>query len=290
MVLRSRSRYVLALKLALAVPVLGCAGSAASAQAASPESSTTRAPLALTLHGPAKIMGEALGDVPLTAPQRARIEAMAHDFETRHTLAQTARKDLMLALAAQVEAGHIERSALQPKVDALSSALENARPADRASFEELHGLLSADQRAAFVDALQARMAEGKKEGQRHHPLRQWADDLKLSEDQRAQIRAALHSRTDATDDHHGEHLGAEDHHAEANRHGAKVFSAFKGDHFVLDEVAPARDVAKRVGKMANHVIGLAEVAVPVLTADQRTLAAQKLRARANAVDPGPELL
>jgi Spy/CpxP family protein refolding chaperone len=234
-------------------------------------------------------MGEALGDVPLTASQRARIEAMARDFETRHTLAQTARRDLMLALAAQVETGHIERSALQPKVDALSSALENARPADRASFEELHALLSADQRTAFVDALQARMGEGKNEGRRQHPLRQWADDLKLSEAQRAQIRTALRSRTDATDEHHGEHPGAEEHHAEANRHGAKVLAAFKEEHFVLDEIAPAKDVTKRAGKMADHVIGLAEAALPVLTSDQRVTAAQKLRGRANATDPGPEL-
>jgi Spy/CpxP family protein refolding chaperone len=286
MFMRPRSHCVLALKLALAVPVLGCAGSAASAQAASPDSATTRAPLAQTLHGPAKMMGEALGEVPLTAPQRASIEAMARDFETRHAMAQTSRKDFMLALAAQVEAGHIERAALQPKLDTLSTALESARPADRASLEQLHGLLSADQRAAFVDALQARMAQGKNEGRGHHPLKQWADDLKLSEDQRTQIRAALHSRTEATEhDRDGEHP-----HAGANGHGAKVLSAFKEDHFVLDEVAPSRDIAKGVGKMGNHVIGLAEVAVPVLTADQRTLAAQKLRERANAIDAGPELL
>ncbi len=287
MVMRSRSRCILALKLALAVPVLGCAGSAASAQAASPESATTRAPLAQTLHGPAKIMGEALGEVPLTVSQRTRIEGMARDFETRHTIAQTARKDLMLALAAQVEAGHIERGALQPKLDTLSTALQNARPADRASLEELHALLSADQRAAFVDALQSRMAQGKNEGRGHHPLKQWADDLKLSEDQRAQIRTALHSRTEATEhDRDGEHP-----HADANRHGAKVLAAFKEDHFVLDEVAPAKDTTKSVGKMSDHVIGLAEVAVPVLTPDQRATAAQKLRERANAIDDGaPELL
>jgi len=292
MVVRSCSRYVLALKLALAVPVLGCAGSVASAQAASPGSATERAPLAQTLHGPAKLVGEALGDVPLTASQRERIEAMARDFESRHTLAQAARKDFMLALAGQVEAGHIDRSALEPRVDVLKSALDNARPADRASFEELHALLSADQRAAFVDALHTRMAGHKDDGQHHHSLKQWADDLKLSEDQRAQIRVALHSRTEATEEHHGEHPGSEAHpHADASRRGAKVLAAFKEDRFVLDEVAPTKDMAKGVGKMADHLIGLAEVAVPVLTADQRATAAKKLRERANTVDAAnPELL
>src|SRR5258708_8403940 len=161
MVMGSRSRCILALKLALAVPVLGCAGSAASAQAASPESATTRARLAQTLHGPAKIMGEALGEVPLTVSQRTRIEGMARDFETRHTIAQTARKDLMLALAAQVEAGHIERGALQPKLDTLSTALQNARPADPASPQEPHALLSADQPAALVQALPSRIGHSK---------------------------------------------------------------------------------------------------------------------------------
>jgi Spy/CpxP family protein refolding chaperone len=293
MLLQSRSRCILALKLALAVPALGCAGSAASAQAASPDSATTRAPLAQTLHGPAKIMGEALGEVPLTASQRVRIEAMARDFEARHTIALTARKDLMLALAAQVEAGHIERGALEPKVDAFSSALESTRPADRASLEELHTLLSADQRVAFVDAVQARMVGRQDEGRSHHPLKQWADDLKLSEDQRGQIRMALHSHAGPTDhDRPGEHPGAEGpQHAGESRHGAKVLSAFKEDRFVLDDVAPAKDMAKKVGKMVDRVIRLAEVAVPVLTAEQRATAAQKLRERANAIDAaGPELL
>src|SRR5260370_19167904 len=149
MVMRSRSRCILALELALAVPAVGCAGSAASAQAASPDSATTRAPLAETLHGPAKIMGEALGEVPLTASQRVRIEAMARDFEARHTIALTARKDLMLALAAQVEAGHIERAPLEPKGGAPSLTLENARAADPASLAERHALFRADQHAPF---------------------------------------------------------------------------------------------------------------------------------------------
>jgi Spy/CpxP family protein refolding chaperone len=289
MLMRSRSRCILAMKLALAVPVLGCAGTVVSAQAASPDSATTRAPLAQPLHGPAKLMGEALGDVSLTASQRAHIEAMARDFETRHAIGQAARKDLMLALAAQVEAGHVDRAALQSKVDVLSSAVVNARPADRASLEELHALLNAEQRSGFVDALQARMV-AHRDGARH-PLKQWADDLKLSEDQRAQIRTALHSRTEATEDRHGEHPGAEaNQHGGMNRHGAKVLAAFKEDHFVLDEVAPAKDMTKSAGKMANRVIDLAEVAVPVLTPDQRATAAQKLRERANAIDAGPELL
>jgi hypothetical protein len=50
-------------------------------------------------------------------------------------------------------------------------------------------------------------------------------------------------------------------------------------------------MARNVGKMVDRVIRLAEVAVPVLTAEQRATAAQKLRERANAIDAaGPELL
>jgi Spy/CpxP family protein refolding chaperone len=278
MLMRSLSRFALPVSLVLAVPALGCGGGVASEQAATAESATTRAPVAENAHGPLKVVGEALGDVPLTAAQRAQVERLAADAEARHADARLARKDLMLAVAAQVQAGAIDRAALRLKVDALAAALTKAQPADRASFEQLHALLSADQRTAFVDALEARVGEHKGKMREGHPLRKWTDDMKLSDDQRTQIRAALHDRfRPMVHGEGGEHLWEEEGHR-----GAKVLSAFKQDRFVMDEVAPARDIAQVAAQMTDHFLGLAETVLPLLTPEQRALAASKLREKAES--------
>ena len=59
---------------------------------AAPEgATTTRAPVAQSTHGPLKLIGDALGDVPLTASQRAAIEKLAADTEARHAESRARR-------------------------------------------------------------------------------------------------------------------------------------------------------------------------------------------------------
>jgi Spy/CpxP family protein refolding chaperone len=277
--------FALPLALALAVPSLGCGGTVA-AEPAVANASTTRAPVAQGAHGHLKVMGDALGDVPLTAMQRTAIEQLATDAEARHAASRAAHKDLVLALAAQVEIGRIDRTALQPKLDVVVAAMQGAQPADRAALEQLHAILNADQRTAFVDALEARIAE--RTGQAHdkHPLATWAADLGLTEDQKTQIKDAMKQRFQAM------HAGA-DHDkapwAEAHHQGAKVMAAFKQDRFVMAEVAPQQDLSQKAHAMSEHMLGVAEVALPILTPQQRTIAAQKLREHADGADEGPGL-
>jgi Spy/CpxP family protein refolding chaperone len=276
-------RLLVPLALTLAVPALGCSGSASTEPAvATPEAATTRAPVAQSTHGPLKLAGDALGDVPLTASQRAAIEKLATDTEARHADARAAHKDLTLAVAAQVQAGQLDRAALQPKIDALVAGLQKAQPADRAAFEQLHALLTADQRTAFVDAVQARIAERVGQVRDKHPLKQWAEDLGLTEDQRSQIKAAMKAEWQAVAQGHDGHGGPP--WGEAKERGAKVMSAFKQDRFVMDEVAPAMDVAAKAQKMSEHMLGIAQAALPVLTPQQRAIAAQKLRDRAESLE------
>jgi Spy/CpxP family protein refolding chaperone len=278
---------------ALAVPAFGAGCGSAATHAASPDQAL-RAPLAVTLHGPVKVVGDALGDVPLRPDQRAQIEQLATDTEARHAESLAARKDLTLAIADQVQSGHIDRAALAPKIDALAAALQKAQPSDRASVDKLHEILTPDQRVEFVDALEAHIGEHRSEAKGKHPLKQWAEDLKLSDDQKNQIRAALRSRMQGVHDgpgaqphEHGEH-GGEHPWAEGRERGAKLLAAFKQDHFVLDEVAPAKDVSKRVAKMSDRILSMAETVVPLLTPEQRSIAAQKLRERAESGGPlGP---
>jgi Spy/CpxP family protein refolding chaperone len=282
--IRMSAGIVLPLCVAFAASGLGCGGTAASEQVSSASAAATRAPVAQSAHGPVKLLGDALGDVPLSAAQRVEIEQLATDAEARHAAARTARRDMMVALADQVEAGSLDRNALQPRLDALVAAANAAQPADRAALERLHAILSSDQRTAFVDALQSRLHQRMGEFRGKHPWRAWADDLGLSDQQRAQIKAAMMAQVQAAKADSHEHGGP----WEAGQRGAKVFNAFRQDRFVLDEVAPARDIAQQATRATEHLLRVAEAALPVLTSEQRAAAAKKLRtqaAQADAADP-----
>lgn len=272
-------RSLLVLSLALAVPALGCGGSVTSEPPQMADTATTKAPVAVNAHGPVKLFGEALGDVPLTAAQRTQIEQLATDSEARHADARAARKDLMTALAAQVQTGQIDRAALQPKIDALVAALQKAQPGDRAAFEQLHAILDPQQRTAFVDAVKARIGAHMGEMHDKHPMKQWAEDLKLTDDQRAQIKSAIMDRMHAANAAGGAHDWTQ-----AKHHGEAVMQAFETDRFVMAEVSPPRDMQAQVTKMTGHVLGIAEAALPVLTPEQRVLAAQKIVEHADSFD------
>jgi Spy/CpxP family protein refolding chaperone len=282
-------RTIASLALVLAsTAAVGCGGTAGAEPPATAETVTTKAPVAVAAHGPVKLFGEALGDVPLTASQRAALEQLASDAETRHAQTRTARQDLLTALAAQVEAGAIDRTALQPKIAAITAAMQASQPADRAAFEELHAVLTPDQRVAFVDAVQARAQQHMAGFKGHGGLHQWAQDLQLTDDQKAQIKAAVTQKMQAAGGPEAHDKGAK--HLQGGGGGDAVMAAFKQDTFVLDQVQPAKDVGQMVGHMTDHFIGLAEAAVPILTPAQRTIAAQKLREHAASADgEGAEL-
>jgi hypothetical protein len=72
--------------------------------------------------------------------------------------------------------------------------------------------------------------------------------------------------------------------AAAQERGAKLMKAFEQDRFVMDEVAPPLDVSRKAQRTSEHMLGVAEAALAVLTPQQRVLAAQKLRDRAESRD------
>jgi Spy/CpxP family protein refolding chaperone len=268
-----------------AVPVLvgalalsACGGSVEAGPAATAQSAATKAPIATSAQGGhVKLVSEALGEVSLRADQRSAIEQLAAEAETRHAATKQVRAEIANALAAQIEAGKIDRAALQPKIDAAAQAWEASRPADRAALEKLHAILDKDQRSAFVDALVAKIHaahashDGHHEGKAH--LEKLAADLKLTDDQRAQIGTILHGQMKA---HHGDWK-------EGREKGKAMMEAFKGDHFVMSEVAPPVDVRAKANAMSDHILGVIEQVLPILTPEQRTIAASKIRERGGDV-------
>jgi Spy/CpxP family protein refolding chaperone len=166
------------------------------------------------------------------------------------------------------------------------NAASAAQPADRAAFQRLHDLLTPEQRGQLADAIKAqvhsRMGEHAEHADHHGKgghLGMWAAELKLTDDQQAQIKAALHDQFEQSGEHHGMH----DLH-QAHMKGKEMLDAFKADNFTLP---PAEDVHAHAGAMADHFAKVAAAVLPILTPEQRTLAAQKLREKATSGDEAP---
>jgi Spy/CpxP family protein refolding chaperone len=291
--------------IAFVLATAACSGSQSvgePTQAAS--QATTVAPISVATHGRNKAIADAIGQVALRADQRATIEQMATDAETRMAPAVKAREALVLAIADQVQAGTLDRTALQPKIDALVAAHEAARPLDRAAFEKLHDLLTPDQRLAFVTAMQAsfqsHQGQGGQPGQaRGGRLHKWAVELGLTQDQQDQIKQKIQAqfqahfagavtgtdeqKTDAVQDGQMVMRGHEMH-----QHMQQMLEAFKQDKFSMDAVSPIANEKPFAKEFSGHMLNMVETSLPVLTADQRTTLATKLRARAANLEADDE--
>jgi Spy/CpxP family protein refolding chaperone len=266
---RQAGALVLCASLALGAVAAGCG--AAPDEPETSASAATKGPLAVQPHGPARLITQALSEVPLSPEQRAQIERLAAEADARFTDTGAARKALSEAVAAQVESGKIDRAALKPKIDMLGDALLRQQPADRAALERLHAILDPAQREALVAAIENSFHDRKHDRPGRHRMEEWAKDLKLTAEQRDQIRSAMKAKL-------GERDGKSKWREGAHR-AKRVLEAFTEDRFVLDEIAPASDLRARSTEMADRIIGLVEAALPVLTPEQRALAAAKIRSR-----------
>jgi hypothetical protein len=267
------------------------AGTSAQAVTAAPVAAGAAgaavAPLTTAVHGHLKAIADALAQVPLRADQRAEIEQLAAAGEARHQAGKTAHAAILAALADQIAAGKVDRAALQPKIDAATAQMLQSRPLDEAAFDRLHTLLEPTQRNAFVDAMESQ-AQARRENIRHHGamLREWAADLKLTDAQEEQIHAGL--RSQGADHGPGDGPDGPKHDWKAmHDHHKAMLEAFRGEKFAMADFGPPGNAADHADKMGDHFVHIAEVALPILTPEQRGLAAAKLRAK--AADPQGDL-
>ncbi len=291
---------VLGLGLATAAYVTsGCGASSGTEPTAQTAQAATKAPFTVPAHGFVKVSLDALGDVPLRPEQRPQIEALAKDAEARHQSSRDAKNALVTAIADQVQAGTLDRAALQPKIDALQAAMKASKPLDAAALEKLHAVLDPEQRAAFVAALQAKWHDhgGPEHGGPEHggppgadhdgppsspmgrgmgfgPLAQLGADLKLTDDQKDKIKQALFAQHDAAGGMHDWRGGMREGHERLE----KLTEAFKSEHFVVAELEPKDSEPKDF--MTDHgdkMFKLGQAVLPILTPEQRTILAGKIR-------------
>ena len=113
-------------------------------------------------------------------------------------------------------------------------------------------------------------------------MEQWAADLKLTDAQRAQIAGIFAT---LRGEHGGDPHRGSDHRGDFNSmhdgvaHGPHFADSFRSETLTLP---PPQDAHVHAGAMADHFVRIAEAALPILTPEQRTLAAAKLRQQATA--------
>ncbi len=310
----------IALALGLATAALVGNGCAATSTTETPTAQTvqaaTKAPFNVPAHGFVKASLDALGDVALRPDQRPQIEQLAKDAEARHAPVRQATEALMLAVADQVQAGTVDKAALQPKIDAVQAAMAAAKPGDAAALEKLHAILDASQRGAYIDALKAKWHERRDDdraaagmggggaapgpgagggGMGFGPLAHLGAELKLTDEQQTKIRQAIFAQwaAGASDGAAGAAApgaaagpgpgGKHDWHGARDRIN-KMTDAFRSDHFVVAELDTDHAGKDFMTEHGDRMFKLAATVLPILTPEQRTTLATKIRDRAKSAD------
>ncbi|CAN5689204.1 hypothetical protein BH09MYX1_BH09MYX1_32450 [soil metagenome] len=301
----------IAVALGLATTALlnqGCGASSAEAPVQTAQAASTKAAFTVPAHGFVKVALDALGDVALRPEQRAQIETLAKDAETRHEATRQAREALMLAIADQVQAGNVDQAALQPKLDTMKAAMDASKPRDAAGLEKLHGILDADQRAAFVNGLKAKALDhgggddddhasgaaappgaqahagpgGHGGGMGFGPLGHLAAELKLTDDQKDKMKQAFFAQRSEGGPGGASGPGGAMMHDGRGGHERieKTLDAFKSDHFVVAELEGDHAGKDFMTEHGDRLFKLAQTMLPILTSEQRTTLAAKIRDQA----------
>lgn len=223
--------------------------------------------------GARELFERSLEEVELRPEQKSSIEKLKTEATERHAPVKAAKGELLSALAEQIEEGEkIDRCALAPKIKALAEASAKAHPGDRAAFERLHAILDGPQREKFADTLKRNWEAQKRRRAPEAMADRMEKELKLSDEQKESVERILTGLRQVYE--------AEPAHAEHRERWSKILTAFKTDRFVLDEIAPAKDVEEKRTTMIEGLLWGAEAVVPVLNEEQRELVAKKLRDKA----------
>jgi Spy/CpxP family protein refolding chaperone len=260
-----------------AIPLIACSTSAQAQDTGANQSAATT-DTSKEHHG----FREILSELDLRPEQKAEVDKLLADSKEGHAAVKAAKHELMGALADQIEKGEVDSCALRPDIDKLGAAVAKAAPQHRAMFEKLHAILDPTQRAKLVDLIREKKEAFEKAHEKGELGEAIAKALNLTDDQKTRlgkIFSGLHEIKEAEPAH--------DAHREQMN---KILDAFKGEHFVIDEIAPSHDddASKHVTTKFKHLLWAGEAVLPVLSQEQRTQVAKFLREKAEHHGHGGE--
>ncbi len=233
------------------------------------------------------LIAMSLRDLDLSGEQRTSVDKIRSDLVAKMEPARSAGKELANTLADGVASGSVNRSKAEAAINKLVAQMQTVHDASLAALDQLHAALTAPQRAALVDGVQAhwekwKEAHGRDEQQdkqhRAGYLLALVRDLSLSQDQAEKIKAKFHDEMKATPQDHQ--------HKEVQDHLQAFATAFKSEKFSAKSLSKAKAANVHMARWgATRRERFLEAAVPVLTADQRTKLAAEIRDDANRAEP-----
>jgi Spy/CpxP family protein refolding chaperone len=140
--------------------------------------------------GVVSMISDAIASLDLTTDQNRQVAALLHNLQERHAQVEETRKRLSLDIAATVEAGAVDEKGLRLDAESLGRARADVAPTDAKGLEELHGILTPEQRKQFAAALN--VAAGKvrsDDSQRRYG--NWRSDLDITIVQNEKIEPRL---------------------------------------------------------------------------------------------------
>jgi Spy/CpxP family protein refolding chaperone len=222
-----------------------------------------------------------LDSLGLSPEKKAQIETIKAELTTRTAPAREAQKTFLFALSDGIAAGKVNKGKVDAALAQVARATIAAHDASADAFNQLHQVLSPEERSALVDKVQAHWGVWRsvnvdeEVGSRDKGgrLAHFAEEESLTPEQVEKIGTGLHAgKPDAR-----WHVDP----AEMEQFVKTFTSAFASDSFDAKTVTGGGAITGRLATAGNaRLAHFFEVATPVLTPEQRTNAAQHLRERA----------
>ena len=232
--------------------------------------------------GTAMFLTMTLDSLGVSEDQRVTVQQIQQDLSVKLEPMHSAQRTLLLLLADSVSAGSVDKAKVDAAIAEVSGAnAMAAQDATAVALNRLHAVLTEPQRAALVQKMEAHWQvwqDANAEGQAGAPLPHdrvstLETSLHLSSDQVNRIRTSFTaSSPDAT-------MSVD--RATMDTRLKAFANAFASDSFDAKTLSTG-DGSKSplMAFGATRMARLAEAAAPVLTAEQRTKYAERLRAHA----------
>jgi len=233
--------------------------------------------------GFAMFIAMSLDSLGTTPDQDAAIVKIRDDMHAKMQPAHDAEKNVLSILADGVAAGRIDKAKVDAAIEKLAAASAGVHDAIADSLNQLHGILTPQQRIALVDKVEAHFnvwhhanAEEEattKEGHGGH-LAKLAKEVGLSPDQEEKIRASFKSSIGTVKQHYDR--------SEGDAHLKAFGAAFEADAFDAKTLTTGGPANAHIASWGTtRIARFYEAVTPVLTPDQRTKVADIIRHHAN---------
>jgi Spy/CpxP family protein refolding chaperone len=215
--------------------------------------------------------------------QRAAVEKIQADLRTKMEPARVAEQNVLTVLADGVASGTIDTAKVDTAIAQVASSTSGLHDATTDALNQLHAVLTPEQRAALVDKVQAhwaiwRHANGDEAAGPGSPggehLGTLAKELGLSPDQVEKVRANIAAA--------GKTSPVRPDPQAVEAHLQAFAAAFKGDPFDAKSLTTASAASSHLASWgATRMAHFFESLNPVLTPDQRAKLSERLREHLN---------